>query len=583
MSLGESDELNISDGMPVDPALEASSLPKFDMHLYRSSLTEDRVTYLVKLYGILLDLHPRVSPTGMTMNALPPDAIGLYAHHFQQRGLWASEYDASDVEKLREVVISLRRPPFSVLYVAGLSNVWNHAGCAFILKDSEGKCNVPALLPNFKGCKITVGAFLPPRAARVTYLAPPANRLEDIPLKSGEMLVAEIPCRKVLDDKERKKRKAEEKTVAHAPASNTHAEVAVPKGAGGEGEVVVVCGCYAAAAVEVVRSFGWRLSSGGGHDDDGVVAVVLVETRCCWWCVASVVMEVAKKDGGGVVDVEEMTKTNMFLHPPVALVTKLVAGEGGEEGADNNEGVLSGLQARPSPAPPSGSRLKAMEEPAPEVVGPEVEASYSDGRFGNLPFTPNGGVRDESAIKRSWRLLCQSAQQQANVLHRFEALKQQHSDLEYTHSPTETEAQQLRADKQRYAVEAGRGEMVRQQIMNEYLPTFVRRLHQSAEYKRSLGEVFSLAVGKGFIDGVSIGRGDADVRAILEANPNVDLAASDTFMDAYEKLFDRRYLYVEKVSRMYLLDPSNLQNIMPDENGLNPGEGPRDTPTASYA
>ncbi|GKG28021.1 hypothetical protein Tco_0406348, partial [Tanacetum coccineum] len=33
-----------------------------------------------------------------------------------------SEYNASDIAKLREVVISLRRPPLSILYVAGLSN-----------------------------------------------------------------------------------------------------------------------------------------------------------------------------------------------------------------------------------------------------------------------------------------------------------------------------------------------------------------------------------------------------------------------------------------------------------------------------
>ncbi|GJW02702.1 hypothetical protein Tco_1561558 [Tanacetum coccineum] len=52
-----------------------------------------------------------------------------------------SEYNTLDVAKLREVIISLRRPPLSVLYIAGLSNVWKHAGRAFSLKDSEGKDN----------------------------------------------------------------------------------------------------------------------------------------------------------------------------------------------------------------------------------------------------------------------------------------------------------------------------------------------------------------------------------------------------------------------------------------------------------
>ncbi|GJZ85896.1 hypothetical protein Tco_0651235 [Tanacetum coccineum] len=114
-------------------------------------------------------------------------------------------------------------------------------------------------------------------------------------------------------------------------------------------------------------------------------------------------------------------------------------------------------------------------------------------------FTPadqesfNEGMRNESAIKRSWKLLCQSAQQ---------------------------------LDREKYAVEAGNGEM---------------------------------------------------------ATPNVDPASSDTFMGTYEQLFDKRYSYVDKVAHMYLLDPIGLQTVMPDETGPTPGGGPRDTPTSSYA
>ncbi|GJZ33113.1 hypothetical protein Tco_0578549 [Tanacetum coccineum] len=66
----------------------------------------------------------------------------------------SNEYNASDVTKLREVVIALRKPHPSLLYVAGLSHVWKHAGRAFILKDSKGK-----------GCKVAVGELLPPASA----------------------------------------------------------------------------------------------------------------------------------------------------------------------------------------------------------------------------------------------------------------------------------------------------------------------------------------------------------------------------------------------------------------------------------
>ncbi|GKE01650.1 hypothetical protein Tco_1389633 [Tanacetum coccineum] len=316
------------------------------------------------------------------------------------------------------------------------------------------------------------------------------------------------------------------------------------------------------------------------------------------------------------------------------------------EGHVDNEGGLSGPQIRPSPVHPSGRRRDILEEPAPKNVVPDAEASYSAGRFGNLPFTPQWGLTDSSRMDNS-----------SNVLLRFEALKEQHADLVYAHESctdvkahfkecrkelavvksaydekvsasdqlsknydgvltrekslqdrleeleeekkeadnlnssqadrikqleealkqAEADAKQLRSEKVHYAVEAGKGEIVRQKIVNQYLPTFVRRLHQSAEYKRSLGQVFSLAVGKGFIDSISIGREEEDIQTILEATPNVDPASSETFLPAYEKLFDQRYPYVDKVARMYLLDPTELQNIMPDETGPTPGRGPRDT------
>ncbi|GKD78671.1 hypothetical protein Tco_1341292, partial [Tanacetum coccineum] len=122
------------------------------------------------------------------------------------------------------------------------------------------------------------------------------------------------------------------------------------------------------------------------------------------------------------------------------------------------------------------------------------------------------------------------------------------------------EVEELRLNREKFAVECGNGEMVRHNIINEYLPTFVRRLHQSAEYKRSLGEDFSLAIGKGFMDGISIERKDEDIQAILAATPNVDPVSSSTFMEKYERLFDKRYPYVDKVARAYLLDLIGLDN-----------------------
>ncbi|GJT91009.1 hypothetical protein Tco_1079854 [Tanacetum coccineum] len=473
-------------------------------------------------------------------------------------------------------------------------------------------------LPNFKGCKVAAGALLPPGSARVTHLANPAERLKDIPPKTGDMVTAEIPCRKVLDDKERKKRKAEAKVAANVAGVDIQAErVAGNKDAGKEGT--------SRKKRRVCLEAPVKPNSEHVSSPTPLNHAHPLETLA------------DKEHASPHASADRMSflqnQTDEHATPPsVVNANELVIGEeggGGQENVDHafaneghgdNEGGLSRLQTQPSHIRHSGQHLETVEKPACDKVVPNV-VSYSAGRFGNLPFTPqwgltnschmdnsrvcrdmmsnlftladheffNEGVRDEPAIKRSWKLLCQSAQQQANTLLRFKALTEEHANLVYAHKSwkdvkahykeckkelvkerleeleeekkeseqlnteqadrikqlkealrqSEADAHQLRLDRERYAIEAGNGEMVRRRIINKYLPTFVRRLHQSIEYKRSLGEAFSLAIGKGFTYGISISRKDPNIQAILKATPNVDPASSDIFMETYEKLLLR--------------------------------------------
>ncbi|GJT81173.1 hypothetical protein Tco_1055515 [Tanacetum coccineum] len=615
MSLEGSDDLVLLDAEPAGPVLEAGSLPKFDMHVHKSSLTETQVKCLARCYGIPEDLHPRVVLEGMTMNALPSDALGLYAHHFQHRRLklrlpWpgditilvlptlfhkSNEYNASNVTKLREVVISLHNPPPSLLYVAGLSNVWKHVGHAFYLKDSKGKVLSMAeflRLPNFKGCKITAGVLLPPGTARVTHLSNPADTLEAIPPKTADMVVVEIPCRKVLDDKEKKRKKAEEKAAVNSPAADIQAEkVGIDKDAGEDGPRKK----RKVRARPQVQSVSEHVSS-----PTPLNRVKPLETLANEECVS----------------------------PPAS--SKRMGGHG------DNEGGLSGLKTQPTPICHSGQHLETVEKLVCDKVIPDEEASYSAGCFGNLRFTPQWGLTDSSRMDNSHECRDMMSNLFTPAYHEFfneGALTEEHVDLVYAYESCkdvkarykdcqkelakvqaaydrkvsdydqlsknyegalvrekraqerleELEEDKRKGEKEHYAIEAGRGKMVRQRIINQYLPTFVRWLHLSAEYKRSLGRVFSLAMGKGFIDGISIGRKDVDIQAILKATPNMDPTSSDVFIGEYEKLFDQRYLYVDKVARMYLLDHIGLQNVMPDETGPTLGGGPCDTPTPSYA
>ncbi|GJS97290.1 hypothetical protein Tco_0804258 [Tanacetum coccineum] len=529
MSLEGSDDLNIPDATPIDPVLEAGALPKFDMHLYKSSLNESHVRYLVKLYGIPEELHPRVAPMGMTMNALPLGAIGLYAYHFQQGGLRVpfssfflkilllpclsfalfisyankatdsrfrtglerirhhdssvadpfprpNEYNAPDVAKLRDVVISLSQPPLSILYVAVIT-------MAEFLR-----------LPNFKCCKVAAGTLLPAGTARVTHLAPPVERLEDIPSKTGDMMVAEIPCRKVLDDKEKKKRKAKEKITTQALAAPTDSE-------------------HVSSPTPLNQAKPLEALANKEH--------------------VSLPLSVGRMD-------TLRDQTDEHVAPP-------------------------------------GRRLDILEEPAPENVVSDAEASYFARRFGNLPFTPQWGLTDSSRMdnSRECRDMMANLFTPADEEFLTRALKEQHADLAYAHESCKDVKIRYKECKKEFAADRLEELEEEKKKADQLNSTQADRIKQLEEaLKQSEADAHQLRVEKERY-AVEAGRGKM-------ATPNVDHASSDTFMDAYEKLFDRRYPYVDKVARMYLLDPSGLQNIMPNETGPTPGEGPRDTPTTSY-
>nr|GEX01353.1 putative reverse transcriptase domain-containing protein [Tanacetum cinerariifolium] len=360
----------------------------------------------------------------------------------------SNEYNASDVAKLWEVVISLRRPPLGVLYVAGLSNVWKHAGRAFSLKYSEEKVITMAeflRLPNLKGCKISAGALLPPGTTRVTHLASLAERLEDVPPKIGDMMVAEIPCRKVLDDMGKKKRKAEEKVAAKVPAANIQAGMVVNKDAGRDG-----------------TRKKWRVHIGPQVQTGSKLVSSLTPLNH-----AKPLETLAKEE---------------HVSPPLSAGHMDALRDQTDEHA-TPPGLLF----------PASRRLDTVEEPAHENVVPKVETNEY---FFFLCFFSDRLEELEEDKKEVNQL---NSSQADRIKQLEEALKQ-----------SEADAHQLRVEKECYVVKAGKGEM------------------------------------------------DTDIQAILKATPNVDPASSDIFMDAYKTLFDQMYPYVDKVARMYLLDPSDL-------------------------
>nr|GEV41069.1 hypothetical protein [Tanacetum cinerariifolium] len=211
----------------------------------------------------------------------------------------------------------------------------------------------------------------------------------------------------------------------------------------------------------------------------------------------------------------------------------------------------------------------------------------------------NGGVPDRVAINKSWRLLGQCIQQQSNALLRFEALSEEYANLHYAHESWKEMKLCYKECKKKMAKLCAKYDnnvSIYNQLLNDYngvintknglserveelevkkkeleyingkladrikqledeLEKFVAKAHHlrkeredftSNKYKQSLGDVFSLAIAKGWVDGISVNMKEEVVQEILTDTPNVDLAATATFMAKYEALFYNRYFYVDK-------------------------------------
>ncbi|GJU09506.1 hypothetical protein Tco_1131902 [Tanacetum coccineum] len=188
-------------------------------------------------------------------------------------------------------------------------------------------------LPNFHGCKVSAGELLPPGSARVTHLTSPAERVEDIPPNTGDMMVAELPCRKVLDDKERNKIKAEEKADIHP----TSEHVSPPTPLNHAEPLTTIAG----EAHVTPSMFVGRIGVLRDQTDEPVTPPVANVGE----------FPTSREDGQDDADA-------MFAN----------------EGHGDNEGRLSGLQTQPSPARPADRPLETVEKPASDKIVPDAEA-----------------------------------------------------------------------------------------------------------------------------------------------------------------------------------------------------------------
>ncbi|GKC00269.1 hypothetical protein Tco_0986405 [Tanacetum coccineum] len=107
--------------------------------------------------------------------------------------------------------------------------------------------------------------------------------------------------------------------------------------------------------------------------------------------------------------------------------------------------------------------------------------------------------------------------------------------------------------------------------IGKLLPTVVRRLLSSHEYKESLSVPFNLAIQAGWAKGLAMKRSKEDLMEVLREVQGFD-PHSDTRMTVeYDKLFTKTYPYVEKISglpRRTVQELLKMYPVPPPEDAL---------------
>ncbi|GKA35483.1 hypothetical protein Tco_0721974 [Tanacetum coccineum] len=138
-----------------------------------------------------------------------------------------------------------------------------------------------------------------------------------------------------------------------------------------------------------------------------------------------------------------------------------------------------------------------------------------------------------------------------------------------TSSLTETEGVvgTLRGDLECLIVDLSQAEIVRHNYVRQLLPTVVQRLLSSGEYRKSLSDVFNLAIAAGWSKGVKAACSEEEAQAFLATAVDYDPVCKETFMTEFDSLFDKSYPYVEKLAESFRLPLGDLQNIWPEGTG----------------
>ncbi|GJR06143.1 hypothetical protein Tco_0529127 [Tanacetum coccineum] len=107
-------------------------------------------------------------------------------------------------------------------------------------------------------------------------------------------------------------------------------------------------------------------------------------------------------------------------------------------------------------------------------------------------------------------------------------------------------------------------EMDHHKLILKFVPKVIKKLHRSVEYRRSLAVPIGLCFTAGWLGGLSLGKTEDQVAAMLAETRNVDIKGSKEWQAKHQELFTVQYPFIQKVADSYRILIDNLLKISPD-------------------
>nr|GEV49880.1 hypothetical protein [Tanacetum cinerariifolium] len=545
-----------------DQIVDVTALPKFDMQSYESKMAAKDVKSLDLHHGIPLDLHPVTLTEGWTMDKLPDDMIDrrvipdamAWRHHDSNINDPALEdgFSMQDMQALTERVINLRPVPSSLLCQGGLATTWDYPGFRPIFKDTEG--NVVTMseylrFPFLSGASISKGPTLTSQDRVSQHTICPLSKGQNIPEKTNHQRRVEVEDPKIVATRERKARAATKKRERKKQG-----------GDGGEAESREDRSPHESPRDSANRSVHNYfddhhdeetddLNLGSSGEQSGR-ALTLVNTE--------VIQPSPKCQRVNQCPIVDRVAT------PLRTATQ---GDNAEAGESSREGALY--------VPGWSIHRRCRVD---NLMWGSLAQTDILKRFKNLQTDFDRLAESHAECGDLVGKLVQARLDLTYSSHLYTSLSDRHKTLKNEHEGCagkleglenhNRELSQANRDqaqqKEKLVSQVGRAEMEKFECIRKLLPTMVERLLQSYEYKRSLSKPFNLAIQAGWGKGLAEERSEEDLLELIGRIEGFDVHVDTKMRAEYDKLFERRYPYVEKISHGFCHSVFDLLKVYPD-------------------